>query len=95
MQITVEFLSLPIVTRVVGSRTVTLSFPGGTVDDLITAVACLYGPRVREFLLSEDGRLDHEFRVQLNDSEWIHEEQRDRPLVDGDKVTLMMLVGGG
>jgi molybdopterin converting factor small subunit len=95
MTITVEFLSLPNVVKMVGSRTITVDFAGQTVESLIQQVTDKYGAEVRRFLLDESGRLDMAFRVLRNKEEWIHSDQMHRPLKDGDRITVMMLVAGG
>jgi hypothetical protein len=33
--------------------------------------------------------------LTINGRDWIDRDQMDRPLRDGDKVTILMLVGGG
>jgi molybdopterin converting factor small subunit len=95
MKITVEFLSLPNIAKLVGAKSIFHDFAGGTVQDLIGEVAGKYGKKVRDFLLDESGRLAADFRVVLNKKEWLTHEQLDRPLEDGDIVTIAMLVGGG
>jgi molybdopterin converting factor small subunit len=95
MKVTVEFLSLPNVVKMIGSKSVTLDFEGGTIDELIGEVTAKYGKQVREFLLDETGRLDANFRVVLNKQEWLDQDQLDRAVQDGDIVTIAMLVGGG
>jgi molybdopterin converting factor small subunit len=95
MKITVEFLSLPNVVKMVGGKSVTHDFSGGTIQDLVGEVAAKYGQPVRDFLLDDTGRLDTGFRVVLNKREWLTHEQLDRTLEDGDVVTIAMLVGGG
>ena len=95
MKITVEFLSLPNVVRMVGSKTVTLDFVGQNVEDLIQEVVHKYGEDVRRFLLDDTGHLDVTFGVMINKQEWIRRNQMDRPLEDGDQVTILMLAGGG
>lgn len=95
MKITVEFLSLPNVVKKVGSKTVILDFSGTTVNDLVREVAGKYGSDVQKFLLDENGQLDMCLAVAINQQEWIRHHQMDRPLQDGDRVTIMMLVAGG
>lgn len=96
IKITIEFLSLPIVTKAIGSKTLHLNrFQGETVEDLVTHLTTKYGKTVRDFLLDENGHLDMQFRIQLNGAVWIYQDGLDHPLSDGDQVTLMMLVGGG
>ena len=95
MKVTVEFLSLPNVVKLVGGKSVTLDFGGKTVDDLVCEVASKYGQDVRDFLLDESGHLDPALRVILNKKEWLRRDQLDRGINDGDLVTIAMLLGGG
>jgi molybdopterin converting factor small subunit len=95
MKITVEFLSLPNIVRIVGSKSVLLDFSGTTVNDLIREVAEKYGRDVQKFLLDETGKLDMTLALMINKQEWIRHNQMERPLQDGDQVTIMMLVAGG
>jgi molybdopterin converting factor small subunit len=95
MAITVDFLSLPNVVKMVGSKTVTMDYSGQTVEGLIRQVAEKYGKDVKKFLLDETGRLDMAFRIMRNKEEWIQSDQMQTPLQDGDRLTIMMLVAGG
>jgi molybdopterin converting factor small subunit len=95
MPVTVEFLSLPNVVKMVGGKTITMNFSGQTVEELIRQVTEKYGQNVQQFLLDEDGRLDMMLRVLCNNEEWIHPEQMQRPLRDGDRITIMLLAAGG
>ena len=95
MKITVEFLSLPNVVKMTGSKTLALVFHGRTVDDLVHELAAKYGAGVRQFLLDETGEMDLSLTVAINKQDWIRRGQMDRPLQDGDRVTIMMLAAGG
>lgn len=95
MKVTVEFLSLPTVVKKVGSKSVVLDFAGTTVGDLVHEVAGKYGSDVQKFLLDETGNLDMHLALALNQQGIIRHDQMDRPLHDGDRVTIMMLVAGG
>ena len=95
MKITVEFLSLPNVAKMVGSKMVTLDFSGTTVEELVLQVCEKYGPKVRQFLLDESGQLDLSFAVTINKKEWIRRDQMSHALCDGDQVTIMLLAAGG
>jgi hypothetical protein len=95
MAISVEFLSLPNVVKMVGSRTITMDYSGQTIEGLVWQVAEKYGNDVKKFLLDENGRLDMLFKVVLNKEEWIQSDQMQKRLQDGDRITLMMLVAGG
>jgi len=95
MKITVEFLSLPNVAKLVGGKSISHDFAGGTIQDLIGEVARKHGKQVSDFLLGPGGNLDANFRVILNKVEWLNHDQLDRALKDGDTITIAMLVGGG
>jgi molybdopterin converting factor small subunit len=95
MAITVEFLSLPNVAKMVGGKTITMDFSSQTVENLIHQVAEKYGKEVRKFLLDETGHLDMIFKVMRNKEEWIQSDQMQTPLQDGDRITIMMLAAGG
>jgi molybdopterin converting factor small subunit len=95
MRITVEFLSLPNIAKLVGGKSISHDFAGGTIQDLIGEVARKHGKKVSDFLLDDAGRLDAGFRVVLNKREWLTHGQLDRSVQDGDVVTIAMLVGGG
>ena len=95
MAITIEFLSLPNIVKMVGSKTITIDFSGQTVEGLIRQVTEKYGSKVRQFLLDENDRLDMMLKVLCNREEWIQPEQMQRPLKDGDHVTIMLLAAGG
>lgn len=95
MKINLEFLSVPIIIKIVGKKSVTFDFSGKTVNDLINAIIGTYGEKVGKFLLDESGKLDSVFTVMLNKSDYVRQDQMDTQLHDGDQVTLMMLVAGG
>jgi molybdopterin converting factor small subunit len=95
MKVTVEFLSLPNVVKLVGGKSLSHDFSGGSIQELIGEVAGKYGKKVRDFLLDESGQLAADFRVVLNKQKWLNPDQLDQPVQDGDVVTIAMLVGGG
>jgi molybdopterin converting factor small subunit len=95
MKITVEFLSLPNIVKKVGSKSLVLDFSGTTVNELVREVAGKYGSDVQKFLLDETGNLDMSLALMLNKQEWVRHNQMNRPLQDGDRVTIMMLAAGG
>ena len=95
MKITVEFLSLPIVTRIIGSKSITFKLRGKTVNHLFTEIINKYGEKVGGFLLDESGKLDPVFKILINKKEWIKREKMDKILKEGDRVTIMMLIAGG
>ncbi len=95
MKIAVEFLSLPVVTKIVGGKSIFFELHGRTIEDLMNELVTRYGEKVGGFLLDESGKLDRIFKILLNKKEWVTRDQMNKALKDGDKVTIMMLVGGG
>ena len=86
---------MPIVTKIVGGKSISFDFSGQTVDDLISEMINKYGQKLRRFLFDDSGKLDVVFKILLNKTEWIRRDQMNKTLKDGDQVTLMMLVAGG
>ena len=95
MSLTIEFLSLPNVVKMIGGKTITIEFAGQTAEGLIRQVTEKYGKKVQQFLLDENGRLDMMFRILRNNEEWIQSEHMQRPLRDGDRIAIMLLAAGG
>jgi hypothetical protein len=95
MKVTVEFLSLPNIAKLVGGKSIPHDFAGGTIQELIGEVAGKHGKKVSDFLLDESGQLAPDFRVVLNKQKWLNPDQLDQPVQDGDVITIAMLVGGG
>jgi molybdopterin converting factor small subunit len=95
MKIRVEFAGLPLVSEIVGGKSLWVDFSGRTVNELAEHLAARYGPRLRRFLFDESGALDSSFQVLLNGKEWIPQDGMNRALEDGDVLMLMMLAGGG
>ena len=95
MNIKVEFLSLPLITKAIGSKSISLNIPGSTVDDLLRELANKYGPKVDEFLFDESGKLDNSLKMLLNKKEWIYSNQTNKSLKEDDQLTIMLLAGGG
>ena len=95
MSISIEFVSLPTVVKMIGSKTISMDYSGQTVEELVQQVAGKYGKDVARFLLDENGRIDMTLKVVLNKEEWLEHDQVQKPLQDGDNVAIMMLVAGG
>jgi molybdopterin converting factor small subunit len=86
---------LPKVARIVGNKSIVFDLQGRHIQDLIMEISERYGQEIRTFLLDESGQLDTVFKIQLNKTQWISRDRLDTPLREGDRVTFMMLVGGG
>ena len=95
MKINITFLSLPKVTKIIGSKSILFNFSGQTINDLLNELVKKYGMELGQFLLDDSGKLDSIFKVLLNEKQWVSRDQMNKTLEAGDQVTFMMLVGGG
>jgi sulfur carrier protein ThiS len=95
MKVTVESLGLPTLSALMG-RKVEVELTAGTPADLVDRLIARFGPPARRLLLDAEGRLDFTIQVMVNEEEFLpREELTKRQLKDGDRVRLMLLVGGG
>ncbi len=68
----------------------------GSVADLIARIIDRAGSKGRKILLDNSGNLDMTIQVMLNDEGFVpRDELAQQKLKDGDRVKIMLLVGGG
>jgi len=95
MQIQIESLGLPTLSKLIGKKS-QLEMPDGTVADLIAHLVDRNGQPARKILLDPKGHLDMAIQVMVNDEGFLpRNDYSQRILKDGDSVKLMLLVGGG
>jgi sulfur carrier protein ThiS len=95
MKIQVESLGLPSLSKLIGKKT-EMEMAGGTLADLIAQVVDRGGHKARKILLDNSGDLDMTIQVMLNDEGFVPRDELVRQkLKDGDRVKIMLLVGGG
>ena len=79
----------------VGGKRLEVEFEGETVADLVSHLQKRYGQAARDALLDEEGLLDPVIQFVVNKEAWVRHDQLDRPLHDGDNVTILALLAGG
>jgi sulfur carrier protein ThiS len=95
VKIQVESLGLPSLSKLIGRKT-ELEMADGTLADLIAQVVERGGGKARKILLDNRGELDMTIQVMLNDQGFVpRDELGQQKLKDGDRVKIMLLVGGG
>ena len=95
MKVTVEFLSLPLITQPLGKKKIEFEFNGSTLADLGRELG-LKIKRAKDVLLRSDGMIDDDIQIYINGSDTVdRDESASRKLNEGDLVTFMMLVAGG
>ncbi len=96
MKITVEFLSLQLITKDLGRKKIDVDFAGGRFSDLLGRLA----REVKNFdavVLGEDGEVAPDIFFTIN-GEAVGEGRDDigaRPMRDGDTVAFALLIAGG
>ena len=94
MKVTVEFLSLPLITQPLGKKKIDFELHGSTLSDLARELGSKI-KRVKDILLRSDGAIDDDIQIYINGGRVQREESDTRKLSEGDNVTFMMLVAGG
>ena len=95
LKIQVESLGLPSLSKLIGKKA-ELEMTDGSVADLIAQIVDRAGSKARRILLDESGELDMTIQVMLNDEGFVPRDELDQQkLKDGDRVKIMLLVGGG
>jgi hypothetical protein len=66
------------------------AFNGSTLKDLINSLAQKYGPGVKKAILDQNGEVDMELRVVVNQSKYLsYGDRMDATLNEGDTLHLM------
>ena len=95
MQIQIESLGLPTLSKLIGKKS-QLEMTDGTLSDLVAHIVDRKGPQAGKILLDQQGQLDMAIQVMINDEGFLpRSEYSQRILKDGDAVKFMLLVGGG
>jgi len=94
MKVTVEFLSLPLITQRLGKKKIDIEFQGSTLADLASELGSKI-KRAKDVLLRSDGVIDDDIQIYINGDRVQREESDSKKLSEGDAVTFMMLVAGG
>ncbi|HVN22892.1 MAG TPA: MoaD/ThiS family protein [Syntrophorhabdales bacterium] len=95
MKVTVEFLSLPLITQPLGKKKIAVEFRGSTLADLTRELGSTI-KRAKDVLLRTDGVIDDDIQIYINGTDTVDRDRSDSiTLSEGDTVTFMMLVAGG
>jgi molybdopterin converting factor small subunit len=95
MKVTVEFLSLPLITQPLGKKKIDIEFQGSTLSDLAHELGSKI-KRAKDILLRSDGAIDDDIQIYINGASQVEgDERQTKVLSEGDTITFMMLVAGG
>ncbi len=95
MKVNIEFLGLPMLTKVIGKKKLELETSGETVKDVIDELINRYGKKAREAFYDPEGNFDLMVQITINGGPLIPANKHDTPLKEGDTLTFMLLLAGG
>ncbi len=95
MKIKVEFLSLPMISELLGKKKLELNITGNTVKDVIDELIRSYGNKVKDFFYDEEGNFDVMIQIILNGKSFIPANKHHTSLDEGDTLLFMLLLAGG
>ena len=94
MKISLKIL-MPMLSDAIGANKLELEFPGETAGEMVTHIATTFGKRAAAALYDKTGVLDLEVQILINHKTWVTRENLDERLKDGDRVQIMVMMGGG
>jgi molybdopterin converting factor small subunit len=95
MKVKVEFLSLQLITQVLGKKKIEVDFKGTVFSDLLSNLSGQVR-KFKEMVLEHDGTVAHDIQVYINGEAGADRtELHSRMMNEGDNVTFMFLVAGG
>jgi MoaD family protein len=95
MNVKLKIFGLPTLSQITGNKELNVNFEGKTINDLINYLVTTYGRVAADELLHKNGELKLSIRALLNGKDWIHQDNLNTFLKDGDSIALMLSVTGG
>lgn len=95
MKVSVEFLSLPVITQSLGKKKIEIDLKGSLFSELISELSRRIKP-FKETALDTNGRVSREIQVYINGEAGTRRDHIDkRSIKDGDIVTFAFVISGG
>ena len=96
MKVKVESLGLPTLSQLIGKK-IDIDLPDdASIRDLLDLIRNRFGPKVEEVLFDSSGNLDLTIQIMLNEDTFVPLDKiEEYKLKDGDKVSFLLLAGGG
>ena len=70
-----------------------IELEGSTIGECLNDLVARY-PELKKIILDSNGRLRHSYEIYVN-GESAYPREMTRPVEDGDKLNLVMLIQGG
>ena len=85
MKIHIDFKGIPVLYRALNrKKEVDFEFPGKTLRELMDSLIRRYGDPIKKAILDNNGDIDMEIRVVLNNITYLTDDRMATPLNDGD-----------
>ena len=85
MKIYIDFKGIPILYKALSrKKEMDFEFPGKTLRELMDSLVRKYGHPMKSAILDNDGNIDMEIRVVLNNTTYLTGDRMATPLNDGD-----------
>jgi molybdopterin converting factor small subunit len=95
MKVHLEFLSLPMVSKIVGNNKLDIDISGQTVKDVIEELIRHYGEKISDAFYDPRRNFDLNIQIAINGKSFISTDKHNTPLNEGDHLTFMLLLAGG
>jgi molybdopterin converting factor small subunit len=86
MKVHIEIAGLPLYKTFGKKKKIEFEFPGKTLKECMEALVRKFGFEVKKFLLDNNGDVDMEIRVVLNETTYLSENRMQTSLNDGDSL---------
>jgi hypothetical protein len=94
MNVSVQFLGLPDITKTVGKGEIDLEIAGSTVKDVFDELVRRFGKHVRDSFFDSSGNFDSPVLILRNEDLFVTMDDPS-PLSDGDSLKIMLMAEGG
>lgn len=83
MKIHIDFKGIPILYKALSrKKEIDFEFPGNTLGELIDSLVRRYGDPMKKAILDNNGNIDMEIRVVLNNAGYLTDDRMATPLND-------------
>ena len=85
MNIHIDFKGIPVLYKALGrKKEIDFEFPGNTLRELMDNLLRRYGDPMKKAILDNNGNIDMEIRVVLNNTRYLTDDRMATLLNDGD-----------
>ncbi len=87
MKIHINFKGIPVLYKVLNKKwQIDFDFPGNTLRELMDSLIRKFGPAMKAALMDNNGDIDMEIRVVLNNTKYLTDDRMTAALNEGDSL---------